>query len=220
MTTRPTVFPDWALLDQVSGGSGKNNVIEPPAGYQNYGWDYQELPARNYDNWRGRIVTNWLHYLDEKVFTLPVLLSQSVIAAQADGTPCWQPDTTSHPEYGLVRVGGLATPDLLLELPCIPGCVLTGVGVKYYNGHALNDLVPPISIYQADILVGFNNAPTLSASLADFSGVSVIAHGNWAWRALTALTITSDPGKRTFFAVSGTTNDMIAGITATLTAPA
>jgi hypothetical protein len=77
--TRPASFPDWALSDSTSGTSGQPNISQPPAAYQNYGYDFGEHPTRQYENWQGRTTGNWLHYHDDAIE--PVKMT-----AQLDGT--------------------------------------------------------------------------------------------------------------------------------------
>lgn len=62
---KPTVLPEFALLDQVDGVSGQNNVITPPTNWKNYGWSYQEKPPRNYMNWIHRHTYNWCKWVDD-----------------------------------------------------------------------------------------------------------------------------------------------------------
>ena len=67
MATKPTTKPEFALLDQVDATTGQNNVVEPASGWKNYGWSYQEKPARNYFNWLHRLTHNWIDYFDDVV---------------------------------------------------------------------------------------------------------------------------------------------------------
>jgi hypothetical protein len=76
---KPTVKPDWALLDQVDPTSGKNNVVEPAAAFKNYGWPRKSRPARQYLNWLGRVVASWVEWLDAE-------LSVDVTTLQSDLT--------------------------------------------------------------------------------------------------------------------------------------
>jgi hypothetical protein len=61
--TPPPEFPDWAMLDQVDPTSHVNNVVTPPLEKQQFGWDRLEFPPRQWFNWLGRRVSNWIHYL-------------------------------------------------------------------------------------------------------------------------------------------------------------
>lgn len=66
MVTKPSVFPIWAQLNAVDPISGQNNVTTPPLEKQNYGWDFNEQPPRNWFNWLGRYTYNWLAWLDQQ----------------------------------------------------------------------------------------------------------------------------------------------------------
>lgn len=63
MVTKPTVFPVWASLNRTDPISGQNNVTTPPPEKQNYGWNFDEQPPRNWFNWLGRQTNLWLQYL-------------------------------------------------------------------------------------------------------------------------------------------------------------
>ena len=65
--SKPTTLPRFAELDQVDPTSGQNNVVEPPANWKDYGWDYQEEPPRNYFNWLHRWTYEWLNWVDQKL---------------------------------------------------------------------------------------------------------------------------------------------------------
>lgn len=67
MTTKPTKFPEWANADIVNPTSGQNNVIEPDAAHKLLGWDFNEKPPRNYDNYQKRLTNQWVNFFDERV---------------------------------------------------------------------------------------------------------------------------------------------------------
>lgn len=75
--TRPTVFPDLALLDVNNGLLGAPNVQEPSSGLKNNGWDYGDKPEREFFNWYGRTTNNWIKYSDERVTTLLTFMADS-----------------------------------------------------------------------------------------------------------------------------------------------
>lgn len=68
--TRPTVFPELATTDVYNGLLGAINVQEPPTGVKTDGYNYGGKLPREYHNWYGRIVNNWLKYADERITTL------------------------------------------------------------------------------------------------------------------------------------------------------
>lgn len=63
MADRPQDFPRWAELDKTDPESGQQNVIEPTESRKDYGWDYQELPPRQFLNWLGRTSYKWFLYI-------------------------------------------------------------------------------------------------------------------------------------------------------------
>lgn len=73
MVSKPTIFPKWADQTRVDPISGQENVTTPPAEKQNYGWNFNEQPPRNWFNWLGRYTYRWLQYLaqmnDQEVTT-------------------------------------------------------------------------------------------------------------------------------------------------------
>ena len=83
MTTRPSVFPDWAVNpdgtdhDVADGTTGQNNVVVPPPEKTLIGWQYNEKPPRQYFNWLARIVTQWIRWLDANT-TQTALLSVTI----------------------------------------------------------------------------------------------------------------------------------------------
>lgn len=66
MVDKPSVFPVWAEQNRVDPISGQNNVTTPPLEKQNYGWNFNEQPPRNWFNWLGRYTYNWLQWLDQQ----------------------------------------------------------------------------------------------------------------------------------------------------------
>lgn len=82
MVTKPSVFPIWAQLNAVDPISGQNNVTTPPLEKQNYGWDFNEQPPRNWFNWLGRYTYNWLQWLDQQE-------SQSRVVNNAGTSPAF-----------------------------------------------------------------------------------------------------------------------------------
>ncbi len=59
---RPTLTP-WAQNLVVVPGTGQNNRVLPPAGWQNEGWSKDEKPALNYQNYMEWETWQWKSYL-------------------------------------------------------------------------------------------------------------------------------------------------------------
>jgi hypothetical protein len=66
MVLKPSTFPVWAELNRTDDISGQNNVTTPPLEKQNYGWNFNEQPPRNWFNWLGRYTNRWLQWLDQQ----------------------------------------------------------------------------------------------------------------------------------------------------------
>ena len=66
MVSKPTDFPTWATMNRTDPTSGQNNVTTPPLEKQQYGWNFNEQPPRNWFNWLGRYTNNWLVWLDQQ----------------------------------------------------------------------------------------------------------------------------------------------------------
>lgn len=112
--TRPTQLPVWAVQDQISP-IGTNNVEEPPPEKQQFGWDFQEFPPRNWFNWLGRYTYQWLDYLDQQE-------AQSVVVSVANSV-------STGPIFNILT-GGL----------CVLWVVDKGNSANYFNTMAY--LVP------------------------------------------------------------------------------
>lgn len=83
--TRPTVLPIWAVQDQVDPVSMQNNVLTPPPEKQQYGWDRQDFPPRNWFNWLARQTYFGLAYLMQQE-------AQSITTSDNTGaTPTFDP---------------------------------------------------------------------------------------------------------------------------------
>lgn len=62
---RPGNTLKWADTLAADPTSGQNNRVQYPAAYEDDGWDYQEKPPRNYDNWFKWLAGEWVQYLDQ-----------------------------------------------------------------------------------------------------------------------------------------------------------
>lgn len=62
--SRPSSYPDWALINQQDPISQQYNVVEPPQEKKNSGYVLQENPNRQYLNWLFRNIGDWIKYFD------------------------------------------------------------------------------------------------------------------------------------------------------------
>ena len=68
MALKPTVFPQFAILDLNNGTAGAPNVVEPSSGKKDSGWNEGERPPRETFNWLHRITNDWIEYFESYVF--------------------------------------------------------------------------------------------------------------------------------------------------------
>ncbi len=61
---KPTVLPKWADVLAVDGTTGVANRIEPSSGKKDTGWNFNEKPPRQFDNWLHFITFKWLEFFD------------------------------------------------------------------------------------------------------------------------------------------------------------
>lgn len=64
---RPDYLPEWATASFALAVSGQQNKVRPPAGWRANGWDENEEPPCNYENWQMNRAYDWLRYLDNNV---------------------------------------------------------------------------------------------------------------------------------------------------------
>lgn len=84
---KPTELPKFADLDLVHPISGQPNVEIPDANHQDYGWDFQEKPARQHFNWLHRLTYNWLKWLDDNFEESPSGTITCLYENDDDGAP-------------------------------------------------------------------------------------------------------------------------------------
>lgn len=87
MCPQPDQYPDWATDDQVSPVSGQNNVETPPSEKKQYGWGYEEIPPRQWFNWLGRKVAEWIRFIDEDDWVVERRINPGAVITEkvADG---------------------------------------------------------------------------------------------------------------------------------------
>lgn len=84
MATKPTKYPEWALVDTPDPVYGGNNVVEPTAQRKNTGY-LKEYPTPQYLNWVLRTNNEWIQYFDEHA----VLTGDYRISLRSDARPGW-----------------------------------------------------------------------------------------------------------------------------------
>jgi len=89
MAELPDPLPRWATEDQIDPVSGQLNVVEPPEGRKDSGWERREIPPRQWKNWFMRGVTQAVAYFaarDSRVDTFTTSELPSSPSTE-DGTP-------------------------------------------------------------------------------------------------------------------------------------
>jgi len=66
MVDKPLILPEWASQDQVDPSSGQYNVVEPPTEVKEAGWAFQDHANRQWWNWFGRTVYDWIRWQDQQ----------------------------------------------------------------------------------------------------------------------------------------------------------
>jgi hypothetical protein len=127
--------------------------------------------------------------------------------------PTWGLDAT-NPEKGWKCLGGIPTAPLFLEVSARESFVLVAINLKYYNAHGSSDLKPQGVLYLVNPELATDaTAPSLGASVADFTGVTTIPHGTWGVRSVSGLSISVSAGRRLLFVISdATTDDYVAAV--------
>lgn len=69
MSTRPSVYPEWATTLSADGPLGGNNRVEPSSGDKASGFLYPQQPPREWFNWLLYTNYTWLRYLDEELIS-------------------------------------------------------------------------------------------------------------------------------------------------------
>jgi hypothetical protein len=63
---KPEKYPDWCMKNNKNGFNNTLTKQEYPQEKINDGWDIDEVPAREWENYKNYLTSIWLRYLDEK----------------------------------------------------------------------------------------------------------------------------------------------------------
>jgi len=81
---KPTVLPKWADVLQVHVTTGIANRVEPGSAAKDLGWDFNEKPPRQFDNWLHYITWKWLEFFDG-VIDQDVTIGANVVFGNVTG---------------------------------------------------------------------------------------------------------------------------------------
>jgi len=143
---KPGTEYEYAITVQVDGG-GRWNIIEPQAAKKDTGWDYDEQPPRNYQNWTHHMATLWFEYLQAMTdanqktcqFTIAdtdtsgdawVQTADYVVATGADATPVIEAAIAALPPAGgkIVLGPGIFECKTTINPVTVAGCWIQGQG--------------------------------------------------------------------------------------------
>lgn len=57
--TKPTKVPRWA---------DSGTIVEPSEGKKDDGWEFEEIPASSYENWKENLTGEWFKWINERIF--------------------------------------------------------------------------------------------------------------------------------------------------------
>jgi len=80
---KPTTLTPWATTLAAYPISGLNNRVQPPVGWQTDGWDENEEPAPNYENYRAWEAYTWRKWFDEAT-ARPATVTVASVTVAAD----------------------------------------------------------------------------------------------------------------------------------------
>jgi hypothetical protein len=66
-TARPTEFPEWASSLVTSDANKEYNKYKPPKAKRKIGWEYMEVPPRQWVNYQADLICKWLEYIDSNL---------------------------------------------------------------------------------------------------------------------------------------------------------
>ena len=169
MTTRPNKFPRWASSDITENETGQANVVEPPEGKKDEGWDYKEKPPFNWFNWLLRHQHDWLAHMDEVANQF-----SAYEADPADYTVMIGPGNhrsgSSYNQYAERQTGSFSLPasDDRIDLVCLAradGSIVTVTGTEATTPSAPS--VPANSIPLAEVYLTPGLAAITNAQITD-----------------------------------------------------
>ncbi|WP_397602201.1 hypothetical protein [Silvanigrella sp.] len=70
---KPDVFPDWCVENNKNGFNNTPTKVEYPLEKIKNGWDINEVPPREWENYWKNLTAKWLHYLDEQLQKVSVV---------------------------------------------------------------------------------------------------------------------------------------------------
>jgi hypothetical protein len=119
MTPKPNSFPIWAADDYTDPTSGINNVVAAPSEFQQYGYANEFDPMiRQYENWKGRLTSQWLQYFAQQI--------GSVVTTDGNGV-------------GLLPAGGYG---MFLLIAGVPTYQPNAGGLNYVYNSSFPNTVP------------------------------------------------------------------------------
>ena len=109
--SKPNKTLNWATSDVTDAVSGQPNVAEPPTDHKTDGWDRNETPPRQYDNWWKRYAHMWVTWFDDRLTKRDTKLDKSV-AGSSNVTL-----TQDEANYNLINLTGAITANIIVYLP-------------------------------------------------------------------------------------------------------
>jgi len=96
-SSRPDFLPAWATASFALAVSGQQNKVRPAAGWRTNGWDENEEPPCNYENWQMNRVYQWLEFFDNN------LIRGAAAFVVADNAPDWMKDLGTSEGTGVAK---------------------------------------------------------------------------------------------------------------------
>jgi hypothetical protein len=67
MINKPNKYADWCIKNNKNGLNNTPTKVEYPQSKIDDGWDVDEIPPREWENYKNNLVGQWLRYLDEQL---------------------------------------------------------------------------------------------------------------------------------------------------------
>lgn len=67
MAIKPTYYPEWSLQDIMLPVAETDNKIRPKESLRNIGFDKDQVPTAQEENWQRKNIYDWIKYLEEKI---------------------------------------------------------------------------------------------------------------------------------------------------------